>query len=594
LWANSYLAGGSIRPLAAVADKQEGLIITSGLTFPDGGSDAVLMKYSSQGELQWDYTYSPAGIQQSSLNTLYSDEAGNIYAGGYSSAIGLSEMHLVKLSPDGQTLWSKKFDSTGGDDFAVGICALPNNTICLGGNSFSEDNDLRFISVSSDGEVIWEQQINFSIDDHLVAIAPSSSGLVATAYSKNEGSSDTKIFQLNTDGDLMWASDFPDNYNTYPTDIAVDHSGNSLIVGYREIHAGASGIIAAKYNSTGDMLWSEVLEYFGDSHHEGRAVAVGKNGEIFLSGYGFSAENGWDMLTYSLNSTGNRIWLDALNAPETSRERGVTSALDAEENLISLSNSFSGANGWDVLVTKHTSNGELLWNHRIDHCGTDDEAIDLLISNDNIFILSQAISDQDLLIGIITRLSVNSGEVFRQELPGISGWNFRPECLDAATDETLYVAATEYQGGNSSGVIISFNESGSVNWRYVSSENPHDELASVTALAVNDSYIAVGGTIPGSGISQKVGITLLNSSGQFNWQEQYQGNSGYLDELNDLAFRYDSAVVFAATVYNNGYNRDILAGCYATDGSLLWLDELNGSGNNNDLACGLNINSSGE
>ena len=238
--------------------------------------------------------------------------------------------------------------------------------------------------------------------------------------------------------------------------------------------------------------------------------------------------------------------------------------------------------------------GELLWNHRIDHCGTDDEAIDLLISNDNIFILSQAISDQDLLIGIITRLSVNSGEVFRQELPGISGWNFRPECLDAATDETLYVAATEYQGGNSSGVIISFNESGSVNWRYVSSENPHDELASVTALAVNDSYIAVGGTIPGSGISQKVGITLLNSSGQFNWQEQYQGNSGYLDELNDLAFRYDSAVVFAATVYNNGYNRDILAGCYATDGSLLWLDELNGSGNNNDLAYGLSINSSGE
>jgi|GEM_PF-4338726 len=594
LWAVRYAAGGSMRPLEAITDEQNGLIITSGLTFPDGGSDAVVMRYSQRGILSWDYTYSPAGVQRSFLNTLYADEFGNVYAGGSHSVSGSLRMLLVKLTPEGQTVWSKEFDIPGRDEMAIGVCALPNNSVCIAGNSLSDDNDMRFIGLNSAGETLWQRQVNFEPDDRLVGVTSNESGVFATGYSQTAGFSKVKTFHLNTLGELLWAEEIHDAYNTYPTDITVDQSGNSMVVGFREKHVGASGIIAAKYSPSGELIWSETLENFGESHHEGRAISAGKNGEVFLAGYGFSAENGWDMLTYAFNTSGEQLWLDVLNEPATSREQGVISSLDSEDHLITLANSFSGEKGWDALVTKHTSTGELIWSYRLDHFGTDDEAIDLLVGEEAIFVLTQAVDEDGLQTAILTGLSLAGNGLFHHELAKKSGWNLRPVCLTTDMDETLYVAASEYQIGSSSVVITALGEDGSVSWRYASSENSDDELTNATALAVNEYYLAIGGTISGSANSQKVGITLLNDVGQFQWQRAYQGNADYMDELNDLVFREDHAVVFAATVYNNGYNRDIVAGCYALDGSLLWLDELNGSGNNNDLAYEIGITSVGE
>ncbi len=73
--------------------------------------DFVVLKYNSNLELQWEYRFNGSENSFDSADKIKLDNSGNVYASGITK-INLrgTNIYTVKLSPEGQLLWSDKFN----------------------------------------------------------------------------------------------------------------------------------------------------------------------------------------------------------------------------------------------------------------------------------------------------------------------------------------------------------------------------------------------------------------------------------------------------------------------------------------------------
>jgi len=336
---NSYVTGILQRPMdfdpAAVhADGSD--ILT-----PRGSSDAYVVKYAPDNSFVWarsmgsDYIQTPGNYFERG-NGVRVDGAGNVYVTGtfYQRAdfgsirltsAGNSDAFVVKLDPNGNTLWAKGWGGANqdiGNDIAVDAAG---NVVSVGSSSIPYssnpadgwiENATELRKYSPTGAAVWSQRI---------ASPTNGAGGVATDASGNiyvcgffSGTADFNVdprktnnvsgpygsayvLKLTPSGAFGWVSSFvsktaesPGSYVRF-NDIAVDSSGNVFVGGiyegqvdlnpsssvdYRLPDARAMNGFVAKLSSTGSLAWAR--QTGGDTV---TAVAVDTSGAVYATGY---------------------------------------------------------------------------------------------------------------------------------------------------------------------------------------------------------------------------------------------------------------------------------------------------------------------
>ena len=131
------------------------------------------------------------------------------------------DMWVVKVDSIGELLWQRSLGGYGTDQGESIVC-LADSTIIAAGYTFSDDGDITFlygatdawlVKLSSDGEIIWSKtyggsdfEIAFEViltsENNLlvVGISESNDGLIA----ENNGTEDLWIFNLDSVGNLIW------------------------------------------------------------------------------------------------------------------------------------------------------------------------------------------------------------------------------------------------------------------------------------------------------------------------------------------------------------------------------------------------------
>ena len=125
---------------------------------------------------------------------------------------------IVKISNTGSIEWQRSYntgyrtafygiDNTHDDGFIVSGYERATST------SFLYDESL-FLKLNSGGDIIWEKTFNTNSNDWPVNIKTLEDGTYISAikyYGSMEGSmysSDIRIVNLNTDGDLLWSFEY--------------------------------------------------------------------------------------------------------------------------------------------------------------------------------------------------------------------------------------------------------------------------------------------------------------------------------------------------------------------------------------------------
>ena len=369
---NSYVTGILIRPM----DFDPANVHSDGsdILSPRGSSDAYVVKYAADNSFLWarsmgsDYIQSGMNYYERG-NGVRVDGAGNVFVTGtfYGQAdfgavrltsAGYSDAFVVKLDPNGNTLWAKGWGGANqdiGNDIAldsagnvvsVGSSAIVNSS----GGWTSNASELR--KYSPTGVAVWSQRIasptnaatgvatdavgNVYVSGEFSGTADFNTDARKTAYASGPSGSGY-VLKLTSAGSFGWVAPFVSKTAESPgsfvslSDIAVDTAGNVIVGGY--------------YKGQVDLNPSSSVDYRlpNTRNYNGFVVKLSTGGSL-----AWAIQSGGDYVnSVAVDASG------AVYATGSFEAQGFTPGFGLP--------SVVSNGGADAYVTKYTSSGTLDW-----------------------------------------------------------------------------------------------------------------------------------------------------------------------------------------------------------------------------------------
>lgn len=311
------------------------------------------------------------------------------------------------------------------------------------------------------GGLSWTQQLGTEGDDFSNGIAVDSAGNVyITGFTDgslggdNAGYYDTWLAKYDSGGNELWKTQLGTTGDDFSYSVAVDDSGNAYITGHSEETWlggtdngwGDYNALIAKYDSNGNLLWTDQVDYVGEneysysiavesanniymtgvvddiqtvgaipntwlSKHSGdgeekwktKLNAYAENitvdsdgaGNIYVAGYfeklfgGINTENAW---VAKYDPFGTELYIQGLDTSKFDIFNDID--VDITGNVYITGSTYepsqdTSSGNYDALVAKYDFSGELLWSKQLDGTG-DDFTSSIVVSNDgNVYITGE-------------------------------------------------------------------------------------------------------------------------------------------------------------------------------------------------------------
>jgi fibronectin type 3 domain-containing protein len=264
------------------------------------------------------------------------------------------------------------------------------------------------------------------------------------------------VAQYTASGAYRWARQIGNEGDDEVTGVAVDGSGNVIVVGWLgswEVDLGGGpttsfgdvDMFVAKYSASGTHLWSRRVG--GSQAETPAAVAVDGQGNVWVVGRFFettdlgggtlTAVGGLDQdgfIVKYAGTTGACLWSRGLGSTGYDEARGV--AIDGSGNAIvtgwfSGSGNFGGgtlssAGGNDVFLAKYTSTGGYVWARRYGSSGADEgRAVAVDPTTDQIVVTGNFEGSVNFGGGTLTSAGSNDVFVAKYGSTGAHVWSRR-------------------------------------------------------------------------------------------------------------------------------------------------------------------------
>jgi hypothetical protein len=235
-------------------------------------------------------------------------------------AVGI---YLFKINPDGDKIWTKTYGGIN-DDIARAIAPTPDGNFIVVGStfSFSENRDIYLLKIKPNGDTIWTKTYGGTGDEWVNDILPLPDGnffVLGFTSSRGAGERDVYLLLMTQSGDTVWTKTYGESSNDYGNEIISTADGNFIIAGYTEsFEARNDNAYFIKIKTNGDTIWTRnyggtkatnLLGYWKDYWAED--IVHSSDGNYMAVGLGFSTGSegiGYYSCLYKIDSYGDTIW----------------------------------------------------------------------------------------------------------------------------------------------------------------------------------------------------------------------------------------------------------------------------------------------
>jgi hypothetical protein len=324
-----------------VLDKSNNVVVTG---------SAATVKYDTAGSQIWTAPY--AGT------SLTVDTDLNIYVVGFSTDFG-----TVKLSPDGSNLWLTTSPSSLGPNVSQMVALDNNGNVTVAGSStYSCDRyycyaDLLLIHYDTNGGQLWtaqnlQESYNSVQVEGLVLDNATSTCLIATAdYMHNT------LFKYGASGTETW-EDYPDELfiNRQSHGFVLDSRGCVVLTGQVTTNYNYTGYDTIKVDTNGNTIW--ISRYppisIGSGISVATSIAVDSANNPYVTGYCPGTNSGNDIVTIKYDQNGNQIWLQRYHGPGNGDDAGNAVAVDKNGNVYVTGYETTAAGGTEIVTIKYS------------------------------------------------------------------------------------------------------------------------------------------------------------------------------------------------------------------------------------------------
>jgi len=369
-WAVRYNgpSNGNDYPYSIDIDTLGNVYIGGSTTVSGSGLDCIVLKYNSEGILQWESTYNGTGNGNDVVNSISVDDAGYVYATGNSQGLGSGLDYItIKYNPSGDTVWVRRYNGPGnGEDEAFSLAVDGDGNAYVTGYSVGNGTgeDYATIKYSPDGVQLWAARFNsYSIFyDNAYDLVLDNNGFIYVTGSGGQPN-DFLTIKYNPSGDTVWTARYngPQNDSEVAYALAVDLLGNVYVTGATVGPGINYDYATVKYNSSGVLQWASSYSGSGDGDDFSFDIAVDTNGNSYVIGYSRVDPGLYDYVTIKYSPDGDSLWVRNYDGPAQLADYAFAIALDKYFNVYVVGYSNGGGSLDDFATIKYSTNGLQEW-----------------------------------------------------------------------------------------------------------------------------------------------------------------------------------------------------------------------------------------
>lgn len=366
-WVNNFGAPDTI-DWSAKTTCLWGRIITVGNTMVQGQQANILITvFSDDGTIEWQTDWNGPQNGSDYGAAVISDYNGNIYVAGASQYNPSTDFDIVLLKYDwqGNLQWEIDYDGTGGTDVPVEIAMDNAGYIYITGTSKGSSSNFDFITLKFDenGNLEWDARYDFNGNiDIAVNIVVEETGDQVTVTGGSEyslGNWDYTTVSYNINGNQTNVNREPSDETDIrkPKDIVKDAGKNFYITGIQD-NGTNNDIKLIKLDSTLQSKWVQVY----DEENEGsNALAIDKNGNLYIGGWQEKAPGFRKFLLLKYDSFGNLLWSQTLWPTDDKTFAEITDITLDLDDVVSVIGFASDGSNSDIVTAQYNPDGNLAW-----------------------------------------------------------------------------------------------------------------------------------------------------------------------------------------------------------------------------------------
>ncbi len=296
------------------------------------------------------------------------DSSGNVYVTGYTqtSGAGSNDFFIAKYSASGTIQWQRTLGASS-NDAASGIAVDGSGNVYVTGTTFSPDTVL-IAKYDTSGNIQWQKTLGGAGDHGTYDIAVDSSGNAYVTGKYYNGGSDSGILlaKYDSSGNLQWQKRTSGGTEDRGHSIKLDSSGNIYIVGQTRTVATYHDILVMKLDSSGSVIWDRAITSASNQGDEGWGVAIDSSGNVYVTGK-ISGSSGTELFVGKYNSSGTEQWQRSYNGGY-GQGRGI--AVDGSGNVyVTGFGGWSSGKSYDIMIVKYNSSGAIQWERTLGDVG---------------------------------------------------------------------------------------------------------------------------------------------------------------------------------------------------------------------------------
>ncbi len=310
LWTAVYDLGDQDRPSSIAVDWAGNSYVT-GRAGWDNYLDYVVVKYDSNGNEVWVFSYD-GGYDDWSF-ALAVDGQSNTYVTGWTEITDDDRSLMTwKLGPGGESLWVNVYAGSGGTDLeGWAIATESQGNVVVAGYSYDNSTfgDYLTVKYGPNGDTLWTRRYNGpgNRSDYVADLALDAAGNVyvtGTTYVDAQGGRNYATVKYSPSGEQRWVASYSGPHKRDDAaGVALDADANVYVTGFGPNSAGYWGAVTVKYDSAGNQRW---IERFTSSYREAEAfvITVSNQGVVYVGGRTDTDTTGLDYLVLAYGSAG--------------------------------------------------------------------------------------------------------------------------------------------------------------------------------------------------------------------------------------------------------------------------------------------------
>ncbi|MDP8240261.1 MAG: hypothetical protein P9X24_14320 [Candidatus Hatepunaea meridiana] len=317
LWSRTY--GNRYRQwcYSAALTSDGGYILAGRVDFQNG-SDFMAVKTDDNGEEIWSIT---CGGERADIGEdVVECPGGGFLISGWTDSFGHNAW-LVKLSEDGDSLWSRVYGE-GGEELDP-IIACSDGGYAIGGSTYTYtvggSYDFWLVKIDEEGDIEWHNSYGGRGSDfcrNLIQTDDGGYALGGETRSFGAGPKDFFLVKTDSDGEEEWHRNYGHRGLDECYDLIQTMDGGFALTGYSDSLGGNGEDLAlVKTDAEGNQQW---VETYGSIRglDAGFSILQREDGGYVIGGRGYTFENYRDMLIIRTNCWGEELWFQTYGARE--------------------------------------------------------------------------------------------------------------------------------------------------------------------------------------------------------------------------------------------------------------------------------------